>query len=886
MPEATIREIISIIARTEDPGRLTEGLVALFSKGKRGIREAIETIGPEEMASLWRKAAGHSAGRLLEAALQAYAGDDGPEGADWLRLIPPAEINRKALQLIADRRFAGAAPLVEAACFTDRGTIPGLVQAYLQAGRPDAAMHLAEKGLRNSQDEEDSALASAGSLAAARAGELTAAGRLLKRALVRPERFDPETAETVALMARGGAAGEAEEILAAVGLFPLNPPNTEMVIAAAGVLARSDLSSVEEWVREFGGLLRRVEERSRHISDPRALPEETAHDIQILASGGLDRCMALTRLFEAWQGPVVSPVKVRLLILNLFTTLDGRSGRGRVETVIDDSANGQTIALDDGLLSFAIRQMLEAEIESGGRRIAASVGMSESGRPRLAFHIENVSATAPSGWSIGIARKICDELGVRYTRDALDEGAVLLLAFPAPDADAAPCEAGTLAETVRRATEDQRHDTAEVLSFLVHDLKNGFSFISHWAGEIETGKHPLATIEARITENIVKMGGYIDECLKYLALQEDESTDLFSLEEVIREVARLLGGSCAARGVGLNMRITPGLPSYRGKRERILSVLLNLGKNALEAMDAAGELCFFLQMTDSGCFELSVSDTGPGLTADAQKRLFQLGGKPARGTGRGIGLWAVRRHIAREGGEIEVSSDSAGTAFCISLPGPSSAYGRGGDPDLNLLNGEAAQAWRAAVELAGGDNPPWDTVRYLMERAVKSQFQTVFSPAERRSSLVATTLRLIETGSKGARRGRVLPALVQHIQARFAWADGTMGVEEHLRRVLRAVADDGLARELEDFMSLAIWLVVYGRAYSIGGVAVPALVLPTGWNEAEIAELAAHIADLSSQVLLPAQDPSDAFLRTRRAAGEALRLMQERSGNSNSPSIG
>lgn len=60
MPEITTREIINSISRTEDPGRLAEGLVVLFSKGRRSIREAIDIIGPDEMAVLWRRAAGHS----------------------------------------------------------------------------------------------------------------------------------------------------------------------------------------------------------------------------------------------------------------------------------------------------------------------------------------------------------------------------------------------------------------------------------------------------------------------------------------------------------------------------------------------------------------------------------------------------------------------------------------------------------------------------------------------------------------------------------------------------------------------------------------------------------------------------------------------------------
>ncbi len=115
-------------------------------------------------------------------------------------------------------------------------------------------------------------------------------------------------------------------------------------------------------------------------------------------------------------------------------------------------------------------------------------------------------------------------------------------------------------------------------------------------------------------------------------------------------------------------------------------------------------------------------------------------------------------------------------------------------------------------------------------------------------------------------------------------------IEEGLRKVLRAVLDDNLERELEDFRSLAIWLLVFGRDYAVGGIAVEALVRPEGWNEDRLVTLAQRLYEY--QVLATgegsgvgaglgaeagavdgAMDEADLYQRLRLAATAILTML-------------
>ena len=104
-------------------------------------------------------------------------------------------------------------------------------------------------------------------------------------------------------------------------------------------------------------------------------------------------------------------------------------------------------------------------------------------------------------------------------------------------------------------------------------------------------------------------------------------------------------------------------------REQLRQVLLNLTLNALDVMPLRGRLTVSVAWgSDDGSVSVSVSDTGPGISARMLPRLFQAFAT-GKDTGLGLGLVVSRRIVGEHGGEISGENPPEGGArFTIRLP--------------------------------------------------------------------------------------------------------------------------------------------------------------------------------------------------------------------------
>jgi PAS domain S-box-containing protein len=141
-----------------------------------------------------------------------------------------------------------------------------------------------------------------------------------------------------------------------------------------------------------------------------------------------------------------------------------------------------------------------------------------------------------------------------------------------------------------------------------------------------------------------------------------EATDLRrAVQEVLAPSMRFYADS----GIKINIQISDDLPLIRVDKERIKQVILNLFKNAAEAMPGGGILtCKAYQLNDQMILE--ISDTGMGISEGID--VFQLF-KTTKIDGTGLGLPIVQQIISEHRGTIEcVSEPGKGATFRISLP--------------------------------------------------------------------------------------------------------------------------------------------------------------------------------------------------------------------------
>jgi signal transduction histidine kinase len=146
----------------------------------------------------------------------------------------------------------------------------------------------------------------------------------------------------------------------------------------------------------------------------------------------------------------------------------------------------------------------------------------------------------------------------------------------------------------------------------------------------------------------------------------------YSLNEVVASVAASMEAMAAEKQLAFKLDVAPGLPVGRGDEQRVTQVLLNLVSNAIKFTDA-GEVEIRACLSN-GAFRVSVSDTGPGISAADQAKLFQDfqqadSSSTRKKGGTGLGLAISKRFIDLHGGRIWVdSAPGRGSTFSFELP--------------------------------------------------------------------------------------------------------------------------------------------------------------------------------------------------------------------------
>jgi signal transduction histidine kinase len=150
-----------------------------------------------------------------------------------------------------------------------------------------------------------------------------------------------------------------------------------------------------------------------------------------------------------------------------------------------------------------------------------------------------------------------------------------------------------------------------------------------------------------------------------------ELTD-YSLEDIAQTVRSTLEPLAADKKLAFKVEVAPKLPAGHGDGRRLTQVLINLVGNAIKFTDA-GEVVIRATAND-GSFHLSVCDTGPGISAADQAKLFQEfqqadNAITRKKGGTGLGLAISKRIIEMHGGKIWVESQvSQGSTFSFTVP--------------------------------------------------------------------------------------------------------------------------------------------------------------------------------------------------------------------------
>jgi signal transduction histidine kinase/putative methionine-R-sulfoxide reductase with GAF domain len=208
----------------------------------------------------------------------------------------------------------------------------------------------------------------------------------------------------------------------------------------------------------------------------------------------------------------------------------------------------------------------------------------------------------------------------------------------------------------------------QMAAHVAHEIRNPLVNIGGFARRIlKTSDDAEATRRAEI---IVREASRLELILKdVMDFASPLSFDFRPerLPAMVHEMVEVLGESAQDAGVEIVTEARPDLPLINADAERIKQVVLNLAKNAVEAMPDGGRLTLRL-WSAAQHVGLDIEDTGAGIADDDLAHLFE----PFFTTkqhGSGLGLAVTKRIVEQHGGSIMAHSElHRGTTFRIRLP--------------------------------------------------------------------------------------------------------------------------------------------------------------------------------------------------------------------------
>lgn len=323
-------------------------------------------------------------------------------------------------------------------------------------------------------------------------------------------------------------------------------------------------------------------------------------------------------------------------------------------------------------------ERLKEEIRGRGTVIAAELSLAEARAVRLALVVGGLGLLAAIGAALfmlhtlrplGILRLHARQIaGGEYARRiglrSRDEIGDLSREFDAM--------AGALEEREGRLIRSERLATVgRMAAQITHEIRNPLASIGLYVellgDELGAQDGEARRLLGAIGTEVDRLSEITETYLRFVRLPRPklDREDLGALATAVLEFAR---AELSAAGISLELSVAAGLPEVGADENQIRQALLNLVRNAREAMPEGGKLRVEVSASPPAHVGLAVADTGPGIAPENLEKIFDPFFSTKDG-GTGLGLALVQQIVAEHGGRIEAArGPDGGSVFSIRLP--------------------------------------------------------------------------------------------------------------------------------------------------------------------------------------------------------------------------
>jgi len=209
------------------------------------------------------------------------------------------------------------------------------------------------------------------------------------------------------------------------------------------------------------------------------------------------------------------------------------------------------------------------------------------------------------------------------------------------------------------------HELNQPLTAIASNAAAGRRFLALGSPEPEMFDELLADVASD-----ARRAGDIIHGIHHFVRKSESVRRAVNLNEIIREVLRLLHSDLLGRATAVETQLAPNLPPVDADSVQLQQILLNLLMNSLEAMHltpAEKRRILISTKCEADSVVTSVRDYGGGLPKDNPDKIFThfYSTKP---TGMGMGLTIVRSIVESHGGELAAENADDGARFSFRLP--------------------------------------------------------------------------------------------------------------------------------------------------------------------------------------------------------------------------
>ncbi|ARU30266.1 PAS domain-containing sensor histidine kinase [Sulfuriferula sp. AH1] len=219
----------------------------------------------------------------------------------------------------------------------------------------------------------------------------------------------------------------------------------------------------------------------------------------------------------------------------------------------------------------------------------------------------------------------------------------------------------------------QQQANRELVRNLAHEIKNPLGGIR---GAAQLLEHELSTETREYTQVIIqesdRLQSLMDRLLTPHRLPQINALNIHEVLERVRSVTL----AETPKGLIIRRDYDTSIPDIVGDREQLIQVVLNIVRNAVQALHGQGEICLRTRIARQVTLamkryplaaQIQIIDNGPGIPESVRDRIF-FPLVSAREGGSGLGLTLAQTFVHQHHGTIEVESQPGRTCFTLLLP--------------------------------------------------------------------------------------------------------------------------------------------------------------------------------------------------------------------------